>query len=37
MPTASSSIQWAHDFDPALQHARANHRPILIDFTAAPM
>jgi hypothetical protein len=37
MPTASSTIPWTPDFDSALTRARANQRPILVDFTAAPM
>jgi hypothetical protein len=37
MPTTSPSISWTHDLDSALTRARARQRPILLDFTAAPM
>jgi hypothetical protein len=32
----TSSIQWQHDFEAALAQAGAD-RPVLLDFTAAPM
>jgi hypothetical protein len=37
MPTTSSTIPWTHELNSALTRARANQRPILVDFTAAPM
>jgi len=37
MTTASSTISWSHDLDSAVTNARGNQRPILVDFTAAPM
>lgn len=30
-------IQWSHDFDDALERARQQGTPILLDFSAAPM
>ena len=30
-------IDWRHDFDAALQDARTAGRPVLLDFSAAPM
>jgi hypothetical protein len=32
----NSSIEWGRDIDAALEQAKREHRPILIDFTAAP-
>jgi thioredoxin-related protein len=32
----SSTITWGRDVDVALEQAKREHRPILIDFTAAP-
>ncbi len=29
-------VQWTKDADAALAQARQNHRPVLLDFTAAP-
>ena len=37
MATTSSTIAWKHDLESVLPEARANQRPILVDFTAAPM
>ena len=31
------TIHWRHDFDAALADARAQKRPLLLDFSAAPM
>jgi hypothetical protein len=31
------SIEWKKDVDAALAEARTSHRPLLIDFNAAPM
>lgn len=31
------SIDWKHDFDAALERAGELDRPILLDFSAAPM
>jgi hypothetical protein len=31
------SIAWNHDFDPMLEHAGSADKPILLDFSAAPM
>ena len=30
-------INWIHDFDAALQKAKVAGKPILLDFSAAPM
>ena len=30
-------INWSHDFDAALKTAKAAGKPILLDFSAAPM
>ena len=30
-------IQWRHDIDGALEDARRASRPVLLDFSAAPM
>jgi uncharacterized protein YyaL (SSP411 family) len=30
-------IQWRHDFDQALADARTRNKPVLVDFSAAPM
>jgi hypothetical protein len=30
-------ISWRHDFDAALGDAKALHKPVLLDFSAAPM
>jgi hypothetical protein len=37
MATTVGQIHWLHDFDRALNDARAQHRNVLLDFTAAPM
>ncbi len=31
------AIQWMKDVDAALSEARTKQRPLLLDFTAAPM
>jgi hypothetical protein len=31
------AIQWQHDLDQALGAARSAQRPVLLDFSAAPM
>jgi hypothetical protein len=31
------TIQWQHDLDHALEEARSAKRPVLLDFSAAPM
>jgi hypothetical protein len=31
------AIQWNHDFDAQLRTAREANKPILLDFSAAPM
>ena len=31
------AIEWRHDVDQALQDARAQRRPLILDFSAAPM
>ena len=36
MATETRSIQWQHDVDAALADAERSHRPLLLDFTAAP-
>ena len=30
-------IDWSHDFEDALGRARREGRPVLLDFSAAPM
>ena len=30
-------IQWRHDVEQVLRDARAQQRPVLLDFSAAPM
>jgi hypothetical protein len=30
-------IQWRHDIDQVLEDARFQHKPVLLDFSAAPM
>ena len=30
-------IAWQHDIDRVLDEARAQRRPVLLDFSAAPM
>lgn len=39
MPSTSvvSSISWTTDVDAALAEARAKNKPVLLDFSAAPM
>lgn len=31
------AIEWTHDLDEALERAKAAKKPILLDFSAAPM
>lgn len=33
----AETIRWSHDFDGSVQKARAEGKPILLDFSAAPM
>lgn len=33
---AGQSIDWQRDVDAALEQSRTDHRPLLLDFTAAP-
>jgi hypothetical protein len=37
MTTAAREIAWRHDFDRALEDAKARKRRVLLDFSAAPM
>jgi hypothetical protein len=30
------SVEWSRDVDAALAEAKAGHRPLLLDFSAAP-
>jgi hypothetical protein len=30
-------IQWRHDVDDVLEEAKVQRRPVLLDFSAAPM
>jgi len=30
-------ITWRNDFEPLLEEAKAKNRPVLLDFSAAPM
>ena len=34
---AMSEIRWIKDVDAALKEAKATRRPVLLDFSAAPM
>ena len=36
MPRTNTMIAWHEDLDIALEAARHNDRPVLLDFTAAP-
>lgn len=36
MRTTTQGIDWQHDVDAALESARTQRRPVLIDFSAAP-
>ena len=31
------ATQWRHDLDQVLDEARSGQRPVLLDFSAAPM
>jgi hypothetical protein len=31
------AITWRHDIDKVLQDSRAQQKPVLLDFSAAPM
>jgi hypothetical protein len=33
----AETINWSHDFDDAAKRAEAERKPILLDFSAAPM
>jgi hypothetical protein len=33
----AESINWSHDFDGAVRIAQAQGKPVLLDFSAAPM
>ena len=37
MPTAQAAIHWTTDFERGLQEAKNQRRPLLLDFSAAPM
>jgi hypothetical protein len=37
MAAATKAIAWSRDYDRALQESGADRRPILADFSAAPM
>jgi hypothetical protein len=37
MATATRTIPWTHNFDQALDEARKLKKPVLLDFSAAPM
>jgi len=36
MATAAKEIVWQHDVDAAIAESARTHRPVLLDFTAAP-
>jgi thiol:disulfide interchange protein len=36
MATETHTIQWQRDIEAALAEAQRTHRPVLLDFTAAP-
>jgi uncharacterized protein YyaL (SSP411 family) len=33
---AATTVEWKKDVDAALEEARAQNRPVLLDFSAAP-
>jgi hypothetical protein len=37
IPEETMEISWRHDIDTTLEDAKAQHRPVLLDFSAAPM
>jgi hypothetical protein len=37
MAVQGRSITWEHDLERALEHAHAQRRHVLLDFSAAPM
>jgi hypothetical protein len=37
MATAAHEINWQRDVDQAIAEAGRTHRPLLLDFTAAPL
>jgi len=37
MATTTQDITWRHDYDNALKDAQRQGKPILLDFSAAPM
>jgi hypothetical protein len=37
MATAAHEIDWQRDVDRAIAEAGRTHRPLLLDFTAAPL
>lgn len=37
MAIGQMTIAWTSDFDKALDQAREKRRPVLLDFSAAPM
>ena len=37
MATTTRGISWRHDFENALTDAKQHGRPVLLDFSAAPM
>jgi hypothetical protein len=37
MSTTANEIAWRHDFDRAVQDAKAQKKHLLLDFSAAPM
>jgi len=37
MSTDVHQIHWAHELDRALSQAQAQHKNVLLDFSAAPM
>jgi len=37
MTTAEATTQWIEDVDRALSESKRTKKPVLLDFTAAPM
>ena len=37
MATAEATTQWTEDVDRALSESKRTRKPVLLDFTAAPM
>lgn len=36
MPEGATALQWMKDADAAMERGRSEHKPVLLDFSAAP-